>query len=41
MKQQKVKIPFVCVENARQSEMAQGFAEIFGKEKLDVYSSSY
>lgn len=33
------KILFVCVENARRSQMAEGFAEIFGKGKLDVYSA--
>lgn len=30
---------FVCVENARRSQMAQGFAEAFGKGKLEVYSA--
>jgi arsenate reductase (thioredoxin) len=35
----KKKIVFVCVENARRSQMAQGFAEVFGKEKLEVYST--
>ena len=38
-KQQKVKIVFVCVENARRSQMAQGFAEVLGKGKLRVYSA--
>ena len=35
----KKKIVFVCVENARRSQMAQGFAEVFGKGKLEVYSA--
>jgi arsenate reductase (thioredoxin) len=35
----KKKIVFVCVENARRSQMAQGFAEAFGKGKLEVYSA--
>jgi len=38
-KQQKVKIVFVCVENARRSQMAQGFAEVLGKGKFQVYSA--
>ena len=38
-KQQKVKVVFVCVENARRSQMAAGFAEVFGKGKLEVYSA--
>ena len=36
---EKLKILFVCVENARRSQMAQGFAESLGKEKLEVYSA--
>ena len=39
MKQQKVKILFVCVENARRSQMAQGFAESLGQGKVEVYSA--
>ena len=35
----KKKIVFVCVENARRSQMAQGFAEAFGKGKVEVYSA--
>ncbi len=38
-KQQKVRIVFVCVENARRSQMAQGFAESLGQGKLEVYSA--
>ena len=33
------KILFVCVENAGRSQMAQGFAEAFGKGKVQVYSA--
>ena len=36
---EKLKVLFVCVENARRSQMAQGFAESLGKEKLEVYSA--
>ena len=32
-------IVFVCVENARRSQMAQGFAEAIGKGELEVYSA--
>ena len=39
MKQKKVKIVFVCVENARRSQMAQGFAEAFGKGNIEVFSA--
>jgi len=38
-KQQKMKIAFVCVENARRSQMAQGFAEALGEGKIQVYSA--
>jgi protein-tyrosine-phosphatase len=33
------KVLFVCVENARRSQMAQGFAEALGREKVEVYSA--
>jgi len=33
------KILFVCVQNASRSQMAQGFAEAFGKGKVEVYSA--
>ena len=33
------KIVFICVENARRSQMAQGFAESLGKGKFEVYSA--
>jgi arsenate reductase len=36
---EKSKVLFVCVENARRSQMAQGFAEILGQERLEVYSA--
>lgn len=39
MNRQSKRIAFVCVENARRSQMAQGFAEVFGKGKLEVYSA--
>ncbi len=39
MKEKKRKVVFVCVENARRSQMAQGFAEALGKGKLEVYSA--
>ncbi len=32
-------ILFVCVENARRSQMAQGFAETIGQGRLEVYSA--
>jgi arsenate reductase len=35
----KKKIVFVCVENARRSQMAAGFAEALGQGKLEVYSA--
>ena len=33
------KILSVCVENAGRSQMAQGFAEAFGKGNVEVYSA--
>jgi arsenate reductase len=33
------KIVFVCVENARRSQMAEGFANAFGQGRLEVYSA--
>jgi len=36
---EKIKVLFVCVENARRSQMAQGFGEVFGKGELEVYSA--
>ena len=36
---EKRKILFVCVENARRSQMAVGFAEAFGQGKIEVYSA--
>ena len=33
------KIVFVCVENARRSQMAEGFANAFGQGGLEVYSA--
>jgi protein-tyrosine-phosphatase len=39
MKEEKLKILFVCVENARRSQMAEGFAEALGREDVEVYSA--
>jgi protein-tyrosine-phosphatase len=39
MAKEKKKILFVCVENARRSQMAQGFAETIGKGKIEVHSA--
>jgi arsenate reductase len=36
---EKKKILFICVENARRSQMAEGFAEAFGQGKIEVYSA--
>jgi protein-tyrosine-phosphatase len=36
---EKRKIVFVCVENARRSQMAQGFAERLGDGKIDAHSA--
>ncbi len=33
------KILFVCVQNASRSQMAQAFAEAFGKGRVEVYSA--
>jgi arsenate reductase (thioredoxin) len=38
-KHQRMKIVFVCVENARRSQMAEGFANLFGQGKIEVYSA--
>jgi arsenate reductase len=39
MKKRKSKIVFICVENARRSQMAEGFAEALGREDVEVYSA--
>ena len=39
MKRQSKRIAFICVENARRSQMAQGFAEVLGREKVEAYSA--
>ncbi len=39
MKRQSKRIAFICVENAGRSQMAQGFAEAFGKGRVEVYSA--
>jgi arsenate reductase len=36
---EKKKIVFICVENARRSQMAQGFAEALGQGELEVYGA--
>jgi len=36
---EKPKVVFVCIENARRSQMAQGFAEAFGQGTVEVYSA--
>ncbi len=35
----KKKMLFVCIENSNRSQMAQAFALIFGKEKVEAYSA--
>ncbi len=37
MRRRTIKILFVCVENACRSQMAQGFAEVLAKGRLEVY----
>ena len=39
MNKRKDKIAFICVENARRSQMAQGFAESLGQGKVEIYSA--
>jgi len=39
MSKETTKIVFVCIENSCRSQMAQGFAEAFGKGKLEVHSA--
>jgi protein-tyrosine-phosphatase len=39
MNKSKIKIVFICVENARRSQMAQGFAEALGQGEVEVYSA--
>jgi len=39
MPKEKINMVFVCVENARRSQMAQGFAEVFGKGEVEVFSA--
>ena len=36
---EKTRIVFVCVENARRSQMAEGFAEALGQGKIEIYSA--
>jgi len=39
MNKRKSKIVFICVENARRSQMAQAFAKKIGRGRLEVYSA--
>ncbi len=39
METKKIKIAFICVENACRSQMAEGFAETLGKGKVEVFSA--
>jgi protein-tyrosine-phosphatase len=39
MNKPKSKMVFICIENARRSQMAQGFAEALGQGKVEVYSA--
>ena len=39
MSKETKKIVFVCVQNASRSQMAQGFAEAFGRGRVEVYSA--
>jgi len=39
MSKETKKILFVCIQNASRSQMAQGFAEAFGKGRVEVYSA--
>ena len=41
MKNQPKTTAFICVENARRSQMAQGFAEVLGQGTLEVYSAGF
>jgi arsenate reductase (thioredoxin) len=36
---ERMKVLFVCVENARRSQMAEGFAQSFAQGKIEVYSA--
>ncbi len=39
MSKETIRILFVCVQNASRSQMAQGFAEAFGKGRVEAYSA--
>jgi len=39
MNKARIKIAFICVENARRSQMAEGFAEALGREDVEIYSA--
>lgn len=36
---EKIKLLFVCVENANRSQMSQAFARIHGRDKVEAYSA--
>ncbi len=35
----KPKVLFVCIENACRSQMAEGFAKFYGRDKIEVFSA--
>ncbi len=39
MRRERLRILFVCVENARRSQMAEAFAEVHGHDKVEAYSA--
>ena len=39
MTEERIKIVFVCVENARRSQMAEDFAKKLGYGKVEIYSA--
>ena len=39
MDTKKIRVAFICVENARRSQIAEGFAEALGGEKIEAYSA--
>jgi arsenate reductase len=39
MGKEKIRVAFLCVENARRSQMAQGFAEVLGKGRVEAWSA--
>lgn len=39
MGERKIRVAFLCVENARRSQMAQGFAEVLGRGRVEAWSA--